>query len=269
MRVAIIAGYGELPVMSAKSLKEENNYVIVIAIRESCNRIGELKKYADNLYIFSAGQVGHMFKTFEKEKITHALLIGKVEINLLEQGIRLDLQALWLLAKIRIRSTDTISAMAVKTLANKGITALSQRDVLQEYILGENNFSNRKPSADILKDISLGYKVAKSIGKIDLGQSVVAGNGKILAIESAEGTDLTFARGCRLAPGKSIGIKVAKPAQDNRFDLPTVGLDTLKNIASNGGIGLAFEANETIVIDIDTCTKFANDNNLIFLAVKY
>lgn len=269
MRVAIVAGYGELPVMSALSLKKRGDYVLVIAIKESCDNTERLRAVADSLYVFSAGQVGKMFKTFAKEKISHALLIGKVEINLLEQGIRLDLQALWLLAKLGIRSTDTISMAAVKALRNEGITALSQRDVLSDYIPGEAIFSKKLPDEQILNDVRLGYETAKGIGVIDLGQSVVVGKGKVTAVESAEGTDKTFARGCFLAKGHAVAVKVAKPAQDKRFDLPTVGIDTLSSVIENGGIALAFEANETIVVNLDECIKYADEKGLVFMSVKY
>lgn len=269
MRVAIVAGYGELPVMSALSLKKRGDYVLVIAVKESCDNTERLREASDSLYVFSVGQVGKMFKTFAKEKITHALLIGKVEINLLEQGIRFDFQALWLLAKLGIRSTDTISMAAVKALRNEGITALSQRDVLSDYIPGEAVFSKTLPDEKILKDIGFGYETAKGIGIIDLGQSVVVAGGKVMAVESAEGTDKTFARGCAIANGRGVAVKVAKPGQDKRFDLPTVGIDTLTSVIKNGGIALAFEADETIVVNLDECIKFADENNLIFMSIKY
>lgn len=269
MRVAIVAGYGELPVMSALSLKKRGDYVLVIALKESCDNTERLRAIADSLYVFSAGLAGKMFKIFKKEKITHALLIGKVEINLLEQGIRLDFQALLLLAKLGIRSTDTISMAAVKALRNQGIIALSQRDVLSDYIPGQQIFSKRIPDDSECQDILFGYKIAKGIGVIDLGQSVVVADGKVIAIESAEGTDKTFARGCLIARGKGIAVKVAKPLQDKRFDLPTVGLDTLNSVAKNTGKGLAFDADETIVVNLDECIKFADANNLIFISVKY
>lgn len=269
MRVAIVAGYGELPVMSALSLKARGDYVLVIAIKESCNNIERLSLVADSLYIFSAGQVGKMFKTFSKEKITHALLIGKVEINLLEQGIKFDLRALWLIAKLSVRSTDTISMMAVQALKGQGITALSQREVLQGYIPDAQIFSKRLPDEAILEDIKFGYFTAKGIGEIDMGQSVVVACGKVMAIESAEGTDKTFARGCLISGGNGVAVKVAKPMQDSRFDLPTIGIDTLSNVVRNGGKALAFEADETIVVNLDECIKFADDHNIVFMAVKY
>lgn len=267
VRVAVIAGYGELPVMSVKSLKQRGDYVIVIALRESCNNIEKLERLSDRTYIFSVGQVGKMFRTFKKEKITHALLIGKVEINLLEQGIRLDLKALWILAKLSVRSTDTISMAAVKALRSEGITALSQREVLSGYMPGPGVFSFEKPDDKTAADIRLGFRAAKGIGEIDLGQSVVVSGGKIMAVESAEGTDKTFARGCRMANGEGVAVKVAKPLQDKRFDLPTVGEGTLASVIENGGKALIFEACQTIVVDMDKCVRYADENGIIFMAV--
>lgn len=113
-----------------------------------------------------------------------------------------------------------------------------------------------------------GFLFAKHIGALDLGQSIVISKDGILAVESAEGTDKTFARGSLLGKGSALCIKTGKAYQDDRFDLPTVGLDTLKNIAENGGIGLIMESGETIVVDIEKCIEYATQKDLIFTAIS-
>ena len=203
----------------------------------------------------------------KKHQITHALLSGKVEIKLLH-SLRFDFKALLILAKISLKSTDSINLAIIDELKNIGVQMVSQKEVYSSIIPESAVFSKRDYNDNQLKsDIKTGFLFAKHIGGLDLGQSIVISRGKIMAIESAEGTDKTFARGSKLGNGSAICIKTGKTNQDERFDLPTVGLDTLKNIAENNGIGLIMESGETIVVDMEKCIEYANEHNLIFAAV--
>ena len=254
-RVAIIAGYGSLPLIGAKYIKEKGEYLLVIALKESCTLQEELKELADEYYEISVGLAGKILKTMKKHQITHALLSGKVEIKLLHS--------------LRFKSTDSINLAIIDELKNIGVQMVSQKEVYSSIIPESAVFSKRDYNDNQLKsDIKTGFLFAKHIGGLDLGQSIVISRGKIMAIESAEGTDKTFARGSKLGNGSAICIKTGKTNQDERFDLPTVGLDTLKNIAENNGIGLIMESGETIVVDMEKCIEYADDHNLIFAAVK-
>ena len=266
-RVAIIAGYGSLPLIGAKYIKEKGEYLLIVALKESCTLNEELKKLADEYYEISVGLAGKILKTMKKHNITHALLSGKVEIKLLH-SLRFDLKALLILAKISLKSTDSINLAIIDELKNIGVQMVSQKEVYSSIIPDSAVFSKRNYNDNQLKsDIKTGFLFAKHIGGLDLGQSIVISHGKIMAVESAEGTDKTFARGSKLGNGSAICIKTGKTNQDERFDLPTVGLDTLKNIAENNGIGLIMESGETIVVDMEKCIEYANEHNLIFAAV--
>ncbi len=266
-RVAIIAGYGSLPLIGAKYIKEKGEYLLVIALKESCTLQEELKELADEYYEISVGLAGKILKTMKKHQITHALLSGKVEIKLLH-SLRFDFKALLILAKISLKSTDSINLAIIDELKNIGVQMVSQKEVYSSIIPESAVFSKRNYNDNQLKsDIKTGFLFAKHIGGLDLGQSIVISHGKIMAVESAEGTDKTFARGSKLGNGSAICIKTGKTNQDERFDLPTVGLDTLKNIAENNGIGLIMESGETIVVDMEKCIEYANEHNLIFAAV--
>lgn len=267
-RVAIIAGYGSLPLIGAKYIKEKGEYLLVIALKESCTLQEELKELADEYYEISVGLAGKILKTMKKHQITHALLSGKVEIKLLH-SLRFDFKALLILAKISLKSTDSINLAIIDELKNIGVQMVSQKEVYSSIIPESAVFSKRDYNDNQLKsDIKTGFLFAKHIGGLDLGQSIVISRGKIMAIESAEGTDKTFARGSKLGNGSAICIKTGKTNQDERFDLPTVGLDTLKNIAENNGLGLIMESGETIVVDMEKCIEYANEHNLIFAAAK-
>lgn len=267
-RVAIIAGYGSLPLIGAKYIKEKGDYLLIIALKESCTLNEELKALADDYYELSVGLAGKILKAMKKHGITHALLSGKVEIKLLH-SLRFDLKAILILAKISLKSTDSINLAIIDELKKIGVEMISQKEVYSSIIPKSAVFSNRSyKDTELISDIKAGFLFAKHIGGLDLGQSVVISGGKIMAVESAEGTDKTYARGCMLGGGSSLCIKTGKSYQDERFDLPTVGLDTLKNIAENKGIGLIMESGETIVVDMEKCIEYANKHNLIFAAVS-
>ena len=267
-KVAIIAGYGSLPLIGAKYVKEKGDELLIIALKESCTLNEELRELADHYYEFSVGLAGKMLKTLKKHKITHALLSGKVEIKLLH-STRFDLKALLMLAKITFKSTDSINFAIIKELKKINIDMLSQKEVYSSIIPKSMQFTDKSYIDAGLKNIvKEGFLFAKHIGALDLGQSIVISRKGILAVESAEGTDITFARGSSLGKGEAICIKTGKAYQDERFDLPTVGLDTLKNIAENGGIGLIMESGETIVVDMEKCIEYAKEKNLIFAALS-
>ncbi|MDE7170210.1 MAG: UDP-2,3-diacylglucosamine diphosphatase LpxI [Mucispirillum sp.] len=268
-KAVIIAGYGSLPLIGAKELKKSSYDVLTVAIAESCSRADDLRDISDSFYIISAGQAGKILKVLKKHKPQYALLSGKVEINLLHRRVRLDLKAICLLAKIAFRSTDSINLAVIKEFEKLDISIISQKEAYGRLIYNSGIFAcGDCINPDILSDIAFGFHAAKAIGRIDIGQSVAVKNGKILALESAEGTDKTFARGCVLGNGGAVCVKTGKPMQDERFDLPVVGTDTVKSIADNGGKALVIEAGETIVIDMDECVKLAKDRGIIFAAIS-
>ena len=157
----------------------------------------------------------------------------------------------------------------INELKKINIDMLSQKEVYASIIPKSMQFTDKSYCEAGLKEtVKEGFLFAKHIGALDLGQSIVISRQGILAVESAEGTDITFARGSSLAKGEALCIKTGKAYQDERFDLPTVGLDTLKNIAENGGLGLIMESGETIVVDMDKCVEYAKEKGLIFSAVS-
>lgn len=266
-KVVIIAGYGSLPLIGAKYIKERGDELLVIALKESCTKNEELKQLADHYYEFSVGLAGKMLKTLKKHRITHALLAGKVEIKLLH-STKLDLKSVITLAKVAIKSTDSINLAIIKELKKINVEILSQKEIYSSIIPESMQFTDKSYIDEGFKDIvKEGFLFAKHIGALDIGQSIVISKDGIMAVESAEGTDLTFARGSALGKGNAICIKTGKAYQDERFDLPTIGLDTLKNIAENGGRGLIMESGETMVVDMDECIEYAKQKDLIFTAI--
>lgn len=266
MIAGLIAGYGKLPLIAYKKLKERFEKVVVISLSEEVTV--DFNTISDKVYQLSVGQVGKIIKTLKKEGVSKILFAGKVNKTLLYKDLKLDLTAIKLLLTLKNRNDDTIMLKIVEELAKNGMEVLKQSDILKDLFVSEMLISKKKPSAAIMEDVYFGYKVAKVLGSVDVGQTVVVKNKAVMAVEAIEGTDATIERGCRLAKEGAVVVKVAKPNQDERFDIPTVGIDTLKKILDNKGVCLAIEAGTTIVVDMDEIKKFCEDNKLVMISFK-
>ncbi|MCX8084726.1 MAG: UDP-2,3-diacylglucosamine diphosphatase LpxI [Calditerrivibrio sp.] len=266
MTVGLIAGYGKLPLIAYEKLITLYKDVVVISLLEEVTV--DFNKIHSSVYQFSAGQVGKIIKTLKKNNVDKILFAGKVNKTLLYKNLRLDLTAMRLLLELKDRNDDTIMLKIVDEFRKNGIEVLKQSDILRDLFVSKGVISKRKPTKKILEDVAFGYKAAKLLGSIDVGQTVVVKNKAVMALEAIEGTDAAIERGCGLAKRDAVVVKVAKPNQDERFDIPTVGIDTLKKILDNKGICLAIEADATIVVDYDEVRRFCDDNNLIMISYK-
>lgn len=265
-RIGIIAGYGILPLKAVNEYKNKGCNVTVIALKESCTTVEELRALADNFYEYSAGQAGKILKTLKKNCVESVLLTGKVEISLLN-SVKFDLKAVMMLAKLKIFSTDTINDIIINELKKTGMSILSQKEAYSSLLAEPCLYSKRGLDEALLEDIYEGFNFAKKSGSLDLGQSIVIGKGRILAIETAEGTDKTFARGCSFS-SNAVCVKTGKPYQNEHYDLPTIGINTLQTIKENGGSYLVIESGETIIIDLEECIEYADRNNMVILSVS-
>ena len=143
---------------------------------------------------------------------------------------------------------------------------MSQSEVLKDIVPRAGTFTRNKADKSLMEDIAFGYHVATELGRLDVGQTVVVKKKSIMALESAEGTDQTIARGCKLASEGAVVVKAAKPSQDPRFDLPVVGMDSFKAVVENGGKVLAVEAEKTLIVGLQDCIRYADENGLVFMA---
>ncbi len=265
MKVAVLCGGGELPKLSITALLNQNIETVAIVFDDE-KLATEIRGLVDTVYCEHIGKVGKILSLVKKEKATHVFMVGKVHINVLEGKLRPDFLAVRLLLTLKERTTNAIMLTLINEFKKNGIETLDQSVILSGILSNSGVFTDEKPTDDMLDTVKYAYQVALTSSVLDVGQTVVAKDSKIVAIEAAEGTDKAVARGCELANGGAIVVKVAGAKDDNRFDLPTVGLDTLKIIAKNGGKMLAIESGLTIVVNKDECIKFANDNGLIFMA---
>ncbi len=262
----LIAGDGNLPVMMAKSAKENGFEIVCISL--SSDNYKDLKKYCSKVVSYGPGQIDSIKKFLIDENIKQLTFLGKVSKTMLVKRPRLEKTAIQLLKEMKKLNDDAIMLKIVEQLENIGIAILDQTIFIKKLMIQRGTLTTRKPSEAQLADIDYGFNIAKQIGGLDIGQSVVMKDRMIMAIEAIEGTDKCIKRGCKLARRKNaIVVKVAKPAQDKRFDIPAVGLKTIKTMKRYGANVLALESGETIIVDQDKMVDYANKHNMIIVAL--
>lgn len=265
LALGLIAGEGKLPVILARAAKEKGYRVIGFALSETAGH--QLENIADKIYQIAPGQLGHNRQLFIKEGLKKAVFVGKVpKLNLLRNITKLDWTAIKTLTKLPNLNDDTIQFAVGDFMETSGITVLTQSEFLRHLFPDVGVLTKRQPTAEEYADIDYGFKVAKEIARLDIGQTVIVRKGMILAIEAIEGTDEAIKRAVNYAHGPVVVVKVAKPNQDQRFDIPTVGMNTLHSLGA-GGV-LAVEAKETMVVEKEEMVQFCDEHNIAMVAVS-
>lgn len=261
----LIAGDGELPVKFAQSAKESGFEVVAISLSDQ-NR-NELKKICKTVYAFGPGEITKIKQTLKNEGVKQATFLGKVSKGMLLKNPKLDAEAIKLIKEAVRLNDDSVMMLAVNELASIGVTILDQTIFIQNHMVPKGVLTKNQPTPEQISDVEYGYEIAKQIGDMDIGQSVVIKDRMIMAIEAIEGTDCAIERGGKLAKKDAVVVKVSKPNQDKRFDIPTIGLRTLQNMKKVKAKVLAVEANQTIIVQQEKMIEFADKNNIVIMAV--
>ncbi|MDD3436020.1 MAG: UDP-2,3-diacylglucosamine diphosphatase LpxI [Candidatus Gastranaerophilales bacterium] len=261
----LIAGDGLLPVKMAQYAKD--NGFDVIAISLSSDNYKQLKKYCSQVYSCSPGQVLKIEKILQDEGIKQLTFLGKVHKGLILKRPKFDTRALELIRNATKFNDDEVMLGIVQELERFGITVLDQTIFIKNLMIPAGVLGKLNPTAAQMDDVNYGFTLAKEMGKLDIGQSVVIKNKMIMAVEAIEGTDKCIVRGGKLAKSGATVVKVSKPSQDKRFDIPTIGLKTLQTMKKYKANLLTVEANETIIVDLEKVIKFADKNNIVVMAV--
>lgn len=261
----LIAGDGLLPVKMAQYAKENGFEVVCISLAN--DNIKELKKYCSKVYSCHPGEINKIEKILVDEEIKQATFLGKVHKRVLLQLYKFDARAIELLKSMKRLNDDEVMLLIVREFERIGITVLDQTIFIKNLMIPAGVLGKHKPTETQMEDVNYGFWLAKEMGGVDVGQSVVIKDKMIMAVEAIEGTDVCIKRGAKLAKRAAAVIKVAKPKQDKRFDIPAVGMRTLKTMKKYKANLLAVEANETIIVDQEKVVKFADDNNIVIMAV--
>lgn len=234
---------------------------------------GALEGLVAKVHYFTLGQLQKPIEAFKKAGITRAVMAGKVQHASLFGGVIPDLRVVKLLTRIPDKRTDTILKAVADEFKKDGIELLSSAAYLSHLLVPEGPLSARKPSPAESADMALGWRAAKALAGFDIGQTVVVCDGAVIAVEAMEGTDACILRARDIArsqgekPSLAV-VKVAKPNQDLRFDIPVIGLDSLKTFAAAAVSALGLQAGSTLIFDKDEFLKAADAQRLAVVGVK-
>jgi DUF1009 family protein len=249
-KLGLIAGTGELPIAVAQEARSLGYKVMAVALEPLADKA--LSSYVDVIKWVNVGKFGKLIDSLKNYGIKEAVMAGKVTKTLLYKSkITPDLRAVKLLFSLKDRKDDSILLAITKELEEEGITLLDITLFSSKLLTPEGVLTKDRPTEDEWKDIEFGWKIAKEIGRLDIGQTVVVKNQAVMAIEALEGTDEAIKRGGRLAGSGAVVVKVSKPNQDMRFDVPVVGLDTLRAMIEVGARVLSVESKKSIILNRD------------------
>jgi DUF1009 family protein len=263
-RLGLIAGNGRFPLLFAASARRLGIEVVAVAHRgETPEEIASL--VADLTWI-RVGELGKIIRTFKRAGVSRAVMAGGISKPRHLAGLRPDVRGAAFLARTRSLQDDVLLRVAAE-LARDGIAVVESTLFLGDLVPRAGVLGRRKPSAREREDIRFGFRVAKDVGRWDIGQSVVVKNGAVLAVEGIEGTDAAIRRAGELARGGIVVVKVSKPQQDLRFDVPAVGATTIEVLGAVGGRVLALEAGKTIMLDRDALLAAADAADIAVVAL--
>lgn len=263
-RIGLIAGSGEFPLLVADSVKRRGLKVIAVAHRGET--MHELASKVDEITWIGLGQFGHLLSAFKSRGVRHVLMAGAITKVNMFTNVRPDLRGLTVMEKLSVFHDDDILRAVTRELEKEGITVVDSTTYLPELLAPSGCLTKRSPSREEMEDIELGWMVAKELGHLDIGHCVVVRRKTVLAVEAIEGSDKTILRGGELAKGNAVVVKVSKPNQDLRFDLPAVGLNTVKVMSTVGASVLAIEAGKSLIFDKEEMIELANSSGIAIVS---
>lgn len=271
--LGLLAGSGRFPILVAEKARALGLPVVCVGIREEADP--GLAGIVDRFHWTGLARLGRMIRCFRQEGVQQIVMAGKIHKTLMYQPWKWlrhlpDWRALrcWYSRQRRDNKDDTLLLSVIAEFARDGLTFASALDVCPELLVRPGVLTLRKPTAKEETDIRFGWELAREMGRLDVGQSVAVKDRAVLAVEAIEGTDRNIARAGELCPtGGFTVVKVAKPQQDMRFDVPTVGCRTIEAIHKAGGRVLAIEATKTILLDEAETLNLANRYGISVVAL--
>ncbi len=263
--IGLIAGNRQFPFLFARAARDQDYKIIAAGIAGDTSPL--LHFSVDKFQYFKVGELKKLFGYFRANAVAQVIMAGQVnQDNLFNPAVKLDEEFQALADALRDRKADTIFAAVADRLGAEGMTLLDSTFLLKKYLAPRGTLTKRGPSVSELKDIEFGLTIAKLVGGIDIGQTVVVKEKAIVAIEAMEGTDQAITRGGKIAREGAVVIKTSKPAQDNRFDVPVIGPRTIQTMARVKAACLAIEAGKTLIIDREKTVALANKASICLVA---
>lgn len=282
MKLGLITGNGRFPFLLLDAARAHGAEVVVAAIKEETDKEMDARAAADagvRVYWLSLGELSRLIETFQKEGVTRAVMAGQVKHKQIFSSIRPDWRLAKLLLSLRTKNTDMLLGAVAKVLGDEGIELISSTSYLEPLLAKPGVLTRRKPSEQEERDIAYGRDVARAVAGFDIGQTVVVASQACVAIEAMEGTDAAIERAGELMGSleeeastldRSLTvIKVAKPKQDMRFDVPVIGVQTIATMRRAGATCLAIEAGRTLVFDADNVMTIADAAGIAVVALEH
>ncbi|MFP4032660.1 MAG: LpxI family protein [Desulfococcaceae bacterium] len=264
--IGLIAGGGQFPLLFAERARERGYAVYAAAYLGEADR--SLADRVDAVEWLHLGQVRRLIRYFKKNGVSRAVMMGSIRKTRIFTDVRPDTKAIAILARMRHTHDDGVLRAFADALDGEGIAIQSSTFLLPELLARPGCWTRRKPSRDERNDIALGWRLAMEIGRMDIGQCVVVGGGSVLAVEAIDGTDATLERGGGLGAGEAVAVKVCKPNQDARFDVPAVGAGTVQTMIRANVRALAVEAGRAVVFDREAMIRLADEAGIAIVALE-
>jgi DUF1009 family protein len=264
--IGLIAGNGTFPFLVLRAARQLGHGVVVVAVEGEASP--ELEPLARELgetsfAWISLGQLGKCIRTLTDAGVVRAVMAGQVKHVKLFGGVLPDLTLLSVLRRLKSKNTDAIITAVADVLGDHGITLMDSTALLADLMAPPGVLTKRQPTESIRADFEFGYRIADTIAGLDVGQTIVVKDRAVVAVEAMEGTDAVVARAGALAGAGTRVIKVAKPSQDMRFDVPVVGVATVRAMQAAGAEALSVDAGKTLMLDGDQVIRAADDAGVV------
>jgi hypothetical protein len=264
--IGLIAGGGQFPLLFAEAARSRGRRVVAVGhVGESAP---ELAEAVDALCWVKLGQLGRIISFFKQQGVSEAVFAGTITKTRIFKDVLPDLKGLTLWNKIDSRQDDSILRAVAGVLEGEGISILASTCYLDSLFFPKGLLSKKKPTAEQWEDIRFGWRIAREVGRLDIGQCVVVRSRAVMAVEAIEGTDAAIRRGGELAGSGSVVVKLKKPDQDFRFDLPAIGARTVETLAAVRGSVLAVEAGQSLLFDRVEMVATANRAGVVVVGLE-
>ena len=264
--IGLIAGNGVFPFLVLEEARRRGVRVVVLAIKDEAeSRIDDI---GATVHWIGLGEVSRCIKIFKREGVSQAIMAGQVKHKKIFTLLKPDPALLRIWSRMKTRNTDAILGAVADVLAEEGIELMDSTALLRSWMATAGVLGNRSPSPEEEKDIEFGYRVARELARLDIGQTVVVKDGAVVATEAMEGTDETIRRAGSLVSGGLTVVKVARPAQDMRFDVPVVGPRTIETMADAGCSVLALQAKMSLLLEREVLLDKANRHDIVVFGAE-
>ncbi|MDD5729937.1 MAG: UDP-2,3-diacylglucosamine diphosphatase LpxI [Candidatus Omnitrophica bacterium] len=264
-KIGLIAGNRRFPIVFAQGAKKKGKYIVAIAIKGETSR--QLKSHVDKLYWLSLVQFRQMFEVFKSEGVEKVAMAGQISpYRLFSKEVRQNRDLKELISSIQDNKANTIFSEIASRLKEFGLDLIDSTTFVEDLLPKKGTLTRRQPNQAESLDIRFGLELAKEVARLDIGQTVAVKSKAIVAVEALEGTDNLIRRAGRIARGGITVVKVSRPNQDMRFDIPVIGFNTVKTLVKANATCLAIEAGKTLFIDREESVKLADKKGITIIA---